>query len=220
MKARLARIANDKDCIEEATALKNWQRLVTVAGSMNIGFLQAAAPEDLESALKILVPEVPEFPVKYQHALLGKRLGLLLEKQAYKEAIMLADPFGTDDTFDPLNPTMRGVQDKPGPKLRIFEVVVFQKTLLPMLHGGAASCEQTVQVAKECLSMYENVDLVELDARLAATHSELVSIWRCLVALGTDTLDRSYEDLCLAKGAGDEFTHDKGIKAWKEWPQH
>ena len=186
---RNQRISGDLAHMAEVTALRNFQRYVQIADRIKLNSVASTCQVELDDGLRKLMPEVDAWPVRYQHALLRKRVHVLLAKQDWKLLIEIIDPYKSPHGFDPLLPTMPALQDGTIQKVKVFEAVLFQSVLLPLVFAGAEQSDTVLSVVKLALDTCEAAGLCEMDSKTATSHAEMCSILRCLQALATSTLD-------------------------------
>eukprot|EP00971_Amphidinium_carterae_P241142 4787429-Amphidinium_carterae.3 len=197
LKARISRISQSTDHLAELAALRNFQQLIQKADQIHIDMVKAIDPKLLEETLTTIMPHVQTYPKEYQEKLVEKRVEVLLDKKEYQSLVDILNPFLAED-FDPLHPTVAGTDDSLPQKIRTFERVVFKDLLLKKMYEVPDALETVLLVSNQCLSLFEGADLLEMDHKSVCTHGEFCSIWRCLVALGTDSLDDALEESDIA----------------------
>ena len=145
-KWRLQRIADVAECVPEATALRNLLRLVQQAEAISINNVQAVSEQDLKQGLRMLSAEVAEWPPRYEHALVSRRVRGLLGKKNFKLCIDVIDPYSTVEVFNALEPSLPAVSDTVPNKVKVFEAVLFQHLILPAVYAGAPEAEYVLDM--------------------------------------------------------------------------
>ena len=73
--------------------------------------------------------------------------------------------------------------------------MVFEKVVLDMMKAGAEKSEQLLDFARMAARKLDEVDLVELCSVGVKELNEHLAVWRCLIALLSDSVNVSLQDL-------------------------
>eukprot|EP00971_Amphidinium_carterae_P228981 4542389-Amphidinium_carterae.3 len=128
-------------------------------------------------------------PQKVLEILLTRKAETFLTQLRISELVGITHPFKQGSTFDLQNPRLQDLPLKGGAagvKLRIFQEIIFEKLLLPLLAKGESGSEDMLKVCKTCLETVGSEDPLYLNEAESAALPVYVSIWGAFVGLLED----------------------------------
>ena len=195
-KALLRMDEKDEDRMAVAN-LKSLCKLVKLCQHLCKAPIRTMPQDELDVSFQQLEAAKVELPEAMMSALLTRRIGLLVEAGDMSSLLECMNPFAAapDAGFDFRKPVLRAVSNDLRARLDFYNKTIFEKVVLDMMKAGSAKSEALFQFAVEAAAKLDEVDLVELCSSGVKELNEHLAVWRCLIALLSDTMNVDLQDL-------------------------
>ena len=96
----------------------------------------------------------------------------------------------TATEFDPTNPTLNSLDCSSSQKFKLFQKYVMERVFIPILGHGETTAQSANKLSVKLLEGFEHMsEAIELSETSSAIVMNCITIWRCIVAVDTATLD-------------------------------
>eukprot|EP00959_Pyramimonas_sp_CCMP1952_P099622 2082738-Pyramimonas_sp.AAC.1 len=187
----------------EVALLSNVIKLAESAENLTPDRIKSTPLSELQPHIDKMIQENVMWPEAVQTALVTKRLQGAIGSKNWSSVVDICTPWRSDAqtaAFDPNDPRVATCGEKLVSKVQLFNNVVFEKVLIPLIRGGPDSVDEVVGLATHCCEAYRDVDLLEADNVIAAALDEWYTIWHSLIAMGSKGLHSESKD-CSANDA-------------------
>ena len=193
-----------KDVTGDGAILRNyWQMIQACKQLANPAAVLAMSTTELESLVDLILPELPSdsWPLAVQESLLRRRAMGLLVQRKYSELLMVMHPCmqsAAEASFDCKQPTLStatgaGMRER----LQLFQGVVLQSLLIPLIQKGEAAAGEVLAVCETCVQAFVMLDRVDMDLTAAQALPTYLCIWHSLIAILREPLSAQHQEPCL-----------------------
>eukprot|EP00971_Amphidinium_carterae_P350467 6491562-Amphidinium_carterae.1 len=188
-------------------ALTNYVKILRLCDSFGKLDLSRAKRDQITSALIQFKAESIKLPVNICTSLLERKANELMEENNFASILEVLNPFDTEaDEFDPLNPTLSSLPVLAAAKCATFNKLIIEKLLVSHIELGSEGHGKVQRLAHTALNTFKDVDYLYLDMNSAKLFSEQETIWKAILCLTCDTLER-WEWQALLASLNKEFNN-------------
>ena len=186
LRKKVSRMTASKD--PEVYPYKNLLKQVELAEHLMDTNMMGLSNEELTQIIDLLSAEGVTWAPITMTNLLKRRVAQMLSEKDFMKILPVIAPF-ENAPFDPKAPTAGALEETLRAKVDHFQGVVIRHMMTPLLSEGPAGEAKLLALSQQCLSVYEGLDFEELESYEASVMDELLTCWRCVVALLTTTIE-------------------------------
>ena len=134
----------------EGLLLKQFYKQVQTAQQLTPAMLPTLTDAELVGCINSLVSAGVTFPYATRLALLERRRARLMAQMKYEELAPILSPFSLAE-FNPLEPTLGGLEDDAKKKTSLFQQMMFKDVFAPMLANAQDVHEKIRHLSDHCL---------------------------------------------------------------------
>jgi hypothetical protein len=187
--------------------LRGHRATFEIAKKSNIKLIQGLSDEDFRANITKIKSAKVQLSSSYKTAVFRKSVNARLQSFSSAGSIqetevhaLLKDikPFSAEESeYDPLQPRLADLEASGNHKFGVFQHNVLQRMFVPLIATGANSADIVLSMCKPLIKDFEEINgELELSDQCMHIIVDCLTIWRALLATGSNTLDLSNpEDL-------------------------
>ena len=198
MEKALARMEEKDDDRMAVANLKSLCKLVKLCQHLSKTPIRSMPEEELQVSFSQLATEQIPLPEAMMSGLLTRKGTQLVEAGEMGALLDCMNPFVAPPAsgFSFNAPVLSAISSDQRARLDYYNKMIFEKIVLDMVKAGESKSQALLEFATTAAAKLDEVDLVELCSTGVKELNEHLAVWRCLIALLSDTMNVSLQDMC------------------------